>query len=123
MEGEHFCGMTFTWNYDEGYVDMAMPGYVEQALQRLQHKHPTKPQYSPHDFTSVIQMQKGARQYVHHDNTPFVSAKDTTWVQSVVGSFLYYGRAIDGSILPALNEIGTQQANPTTTTIKNATAY
>ena len=39
-------------------------------------------------------------------------------IQAVVGSLLYYARAIDGSILPALNEISATQANPTIATEK-----
>ena len=34
----------------------------------------------------------------------------------MVGSLLYYARAIDGSLLPALNEISASQANPTVQT-------
>ena len=37
-------------------------------------------------------------------------------IQAVVGSLLYYARAIDGSLLPALNEISASQANPTVQT-------
>ena len=33
-----------------------------------------------------------------------------------MGSLLYYARAIDGSLLPALNEIAASQANPTVNT-------
>ena len=36
----------------------------------------------------------------------------------MVGSFLHYGREIDSAILPELDEIGTQQAYPATTTMK-----
>ena len=43
---------------------------------------------------------------------------DTRWIQSAVGSLLYYGRALDNTILPALNTIGTEQALPTATTKK-----
>ena len=42
--------------------------------------------------------------------------KETTQVQSVLGTFLYYARAIDGTILTAINDIGTQQAKPTKNT-------
>ena len=28
-----FCGMTLTWDYENGYVNVAMPGYIEKALQ------------------------------------------------------------------------------------------
>eukprot|EP00957_Ditylum_brightwellii_P115020 8773230-Ditylum_brightwellii.AAC.1 len=34
-------------------------------------------------------------------------------IQSIVGTFLYYSRAIDGPALPALNNIGMQQSAPT----------
>ena len=33
-----------------------------------------------------------------------------------MGSFLYYGRAVDPTILPAINELGLTQAKPTTKT-------
>ena len=39
-------------------------------------------------------------------------------MQSKVGTFLYYGRAVDPSILPALNEISMSQAKPTKHTEK-----
>ena len=26
--GCHYCGLTFTWHYKQGYVDVAMPNYV-----------------------------------------------------------------------------------------------
>ena len=47
------------------------------------------------------------------DNTKTLSAKEAKKVQAISGSFLYYGRAIDPSILPALNEISMQQSAPT----------
>ena len=34
-------------------------------------------------------------------------------MQSVFSSFLYYGRAIDNTIVPVLNEISLKQAAPT----------
>ena len=38
-------------------------------------------------------------------------------LQSIVGTFLYYSQAVEQPILPALNEIATYQANPTTDTV------
>ena len=34
-------------------------------------------------------------------------------VQSIIGSFLYYGRAIDNAMLVALNELAASQSAPT----------
>ena len=41
-------------------------------------------------------------------------------VQSIVGKFLYYGRAIETPTLVALNDIGAQQAQPTQNIVKEA---
>ena len=47
------------------------------------------------------------------DETQIFSKKNATFVQYIVGSFLYYGRSIDVTILPKLNEISLQQYKPT----------
>ena len=47
------------------------------------------------------------------DETPTLSKQDTTFVKYIAGSFLYYERSIDGTIIPALNEISLQQYKPT----------
>lgn len=123
MAGKNFCGMTFDWNYKDGFVDVLMPNYVERSLARLQYKTTKHPQYSPHEYTPITRTKPGSQQYTTTDNSPFVCQQDTKWVQSLVGTFLYYGRAIDGTILPALNEIGLQQGNPTINTMKNVNDY
>ena len=47
------------------------------------------------------------------DATPLLLPKETKYIQSVVGSFLYYARAIDSIMLPALAQIAKQQSQPT----------
>ena len=111
-KGEHFCGLTIKWNYDKKYVDISMKNYVIKALQRLQHTFPSKPQYAPHKWT--VPIYGSNRQYAPDpDSSPLLPASDIKKVQSVVGTFLYYARAIDNTILPALNEISASQAKPT----------
>ena len=46
---------------------------------------------------------------------------ETKTIQSVCGSFLYYARAVDPTILTALNEIATQQSKATLETSKKVT--
>ena len=113
-EGKNYCGLTLDWHYNKGYVDISMPGYVEKALQRLQYKQKINPQYSPHTHTAIQYGKKGERQYTNTpDESPFLNPKETTYIQSATGSFLYYARAIDSTMLPALNEIASAQAQPT----------
>ena len=42
----------------------------------------------------------------------------TKKVQSISGAFLYYGRVVDPTILPALTDIATAQSTPTEHTAK-----
>ena len=63
-------------------------------------------------------MKKGDRQYApKDDNHPLLNKADTKLVQSILGSTLYYARAIDSTVLPALNTIAASQATPTTKTL------
>ena len=50
------------------------------------------------------------------DTTKPLEGKDITMVQSIVGALLYYARAIDNTILTALNDISSMQASPTENT-------
>ena len=47
---------------------------------------------------------------------PYVRQKGTTRIQAINGKFLYYARAVDLYMLPAINEILSQQAKPTQVT-------
>ena len=60
--GTNYCGLTLRWNYDKGYVDILMPGYIDSALVRLQYKQLKHPQYSPHQHQSFKYGNKGITQ-------------------------------------------------------------
>ena len=115
-EGQHYCGLTITWNYQQGYVDIEMPGYNAKTLDRLQHPPPSKPQFAPHKWNKPI-YGKHTQLAPSPDTSQQLSAKDTKYIQSAVGAYLYYARALEHTMLPALNEIGTTQAKPTEKTM------
>eukprot|EP00957_Ditylum_brightwellii_P085564 6508084-Ditylum_brightwellii.AAC.1 len=52
------------------------------------------------------------------DNSKQLGKDAAHKTQSIVGIFLYYSHAIDSNILPTLNKISTNQANPTENTTK-----
>ena len=54
------------------------------------------------------------------DTSDKLKSNCTKRIQQINGTFLYYGRAIDPTILVALNEISTQQSSPNTATTKKA---
>jgi hypothetical protein len=113
--GKNYCGLTINWNYRRRYVDTSMPGYLPSALKRLQHVAPSSPQYAPHKWSQPAYGQK--LQLAPIDDTPSLDKSGTKYVQSCVGSFLYYARALDSTMLPSINEIGGSQAAPTEKTM------
>ncbi len=59
-------------------------------------------------------MYGATKQYVETiDMSPPLSKEDKMYVQEVVGTFLYYARCVDSTMLTALGSIATQQTNPT----------
>ena len=119
--GHNYCGLTYDWDYSQGHVDVSMPGYLEKALQRLQYKQKVSPQYSPHAHIPIQYATKNTRQYATApDTSPLLNPIETKYIQSVTGSFLYYGCVLDFTILPALNEIASAQAQPTEKTKQQA---
>lgn len=89
-----------------------MRNFFIKTLQKLQHAFPHKPQYAPHQW--AVPTYDHHRQYVKPpDTSNFLDKVGIQSVQSVVGSFLYYGRAIDNTILVVFNNIAASQAAPT----------
>ena len=57
--------------------------------------------------------------YIEEENaSPPLTAAKKKIVQEVLGVFLYYGHAIDSTVITALGSIATQQASPTENTMR-----
>ena len=118
--GDKFLNIKLDWDYQNGTVDLSMPGYIEKALQRFQHENPTKPEHSPHRY---IEPQYGAPvQYTEPtDESEPLNKAETKLLQEIIGTLLYYARAIDSTMLVALSSLASAQANGTQETAKACT--
>jgi hypothetical protein len=115
--GDLYCGINLKWNYAKGYVDLAMPKYVMKQLPRYAHPVPLNPQhclFAPNPVTYG----KDSQAPNPTDNSPLLDDANKKRIQQVIGSFLYYARAVDPNILMALSDIATQQSAPTKNTKK-----
>jgi hypothetical protein len=114
--GERYIGINLLWDYKRRRVHLSMPGYVEKGLKQFGHTKPQRAQHSPYPFTPI---QYGAKkQYATESSAaPPVSKQKKRWIQQVVGKFLFYGRAVDPTLLCPLSAIAAQSANPTTETL------
>ena len=94
-----------------------MPGYCHKACQGFQHDKPKKPQHQPYPH---VEPTYGAKQqFAQKDvQSPTLGPNDKTFIQEVVGVFLYYARAVDCTMLAALGSLASQQANLTENTMK-----
>jgi hypothetical protein len=55
------------------------------------------------------------------DNSPALDAKDTKHIQEVLGTLLYYARAVDSTMLTAISKLATQQTAGTQQTMEALT--
>ena len=114
--GNKYIGITFDWDYINKRVHLSMPGYIEKALQRFGHERPRRLQFSPHPHVAPTY---GAKTQFVAPEVPSapLDKEGQKYVQAVVGTLLYYSRAVDPTMLVALNAIATQQASPTERTM------
>jgi hypothetical protein len=116
-EGTRYCGLFMDWDYENGLVHISIPGYVQAALTRFKHTKPKRAQNQPYPNNPK---QYGAKaQYVEDEDTsPLLSKEDKKFIQEVTGTFLFYARAVDATMLVALGSLASEQANPTQRTME-----
>ena len=111
-DAKQYIGINLERNYTEQEVLLSMKDYVQQALVQFKHEAPKQTYYGP---SKVDPIQYGAKiQYNKTiENTP-ISPEEHKFIQQVTGKFLFYARAVNPTMLHALNCIacgGATQAN------------
>ena len=83
----------------------------QQSITAFWSEKTDKIQNSPHPHNIPAY---GAKiQYAEQsDESPKLDKAGIKYVQQVAGTLLYYGRAVDTTILPALSSIASEQAAP-----------
>lgn len=110
--GELYCGITLKWDYTKRTVDLTMPGYVQSALHKYQHGKPSRQQHSPYPaetphYGAKVQLTPPT------DKTRPMTQEAKRRLQQIVGTFLYYARAVDATMLMALSTLGSEQTTGT----------
>jgi hypothetical protein len=92
-----------------------MPGYVAAALHKFHHIKPGQHHSAPSRY---LPPNYGANaQYVKVDTTDPMTKDQTLTLQQVVGTFLYYARAVDSTMLHAFTTPASEQAAGTQNTV------
>jgi hypothetical protein len=115
-EGMQYLGLTLDWDYSQHKVHLSMPGYIENALIRFGHKKSNKPKMQPYPHTTptygtTIQYAKAV------DTLPAATKAEEKVIWQIIGILLYYGLAVDSTIITGLSSLAAAQAKPTAQTL------
>eukprot|EP00804_Cyclotella_cryptica_P011793 CCRYP_011361-RA/>CCRYP_011361-RA protein AED:0.17 eAED:0.11 QI:0/0/0/0.8/0.25/0.2/5/0/1137 len=118
--GDLYCGIKLDWDYDKRTLIISLPGYIQKVLQRFQHDTPSTPQHCPFQ-PNPRKFGTDSQDTLPPDESNPLEPGGITRVQQVVGALLFYARAVDNTILPALSTIASSQAAATEQTLARCT--
>jgi hypothetical protein len=122
IEGSRFCGLIMDWDYENLEVHVSIPGYVGNALKRFKDATPKKPQHQPYPHNPKQYGQK--QQFPEpEDKSPLLGKEDKKFIEEVTGTFLFYARAVDPTMLVALSLLAMEQCNPTKRTMEKCKQF
>jgi len=116
--GDLYCGISLRWDYVRRTLDISMPGYIKKQLLKynhIMHQIQNCP-YSP----EPKRYGADAQSPLPHDDSRKLTDTEVKQVQKIVGSILYYARAVDMTVLMVLSTIASEQTKGTKRTLKKA---
>ena len=117
--GTRYLGMSLKWTYanihKDRNVQLSMPGYVNESLILFGHILKT-PTHAASPYTAPIYGKH--QQMATVITAPTFTDKEVKRLQNICGRFLYYARAIDSTMMHALNDLATQITTGTMSTTK-----
>ena len=110
--GSKYLGIVIDYNRTARTISLSMPKYIENALDRFGAKDfpgaDSPLVYTPPQYGLVRQQQTPDA-----DVSAPLSIERKTRLQQITGTLLYYARAVDPTMLTAINKIASYQSNPT----------
>ena len=101
--GDIYCGIKLKWYYAARLLDIYMPGYVKDALNKFQHPTPTIPHHSPNQWTPHNYDSAAPQMAQQPGDSAALDTAEANIVQQLVVTFLYYARIVEPTILVTLN--------------------
>lgn len=118
--GSLYCGITLNWNHSHHSVNLSMPNYIHQVLTQYKHPCPTKPVHAPSQWIEPS-YGKTTQLAPLPDTSDQLDEKQQLLIQQITGSLLYYARAVDPTMLVAIEDIAAAQNKGTLNTMKAVT--
>ena len=111
-DGKLNFGLNLEWDYYKREVLVSMSNYVTKALHKFQHPNPKPAQYATHQWKRP---HYGATKQLATplDTSPPIPEERKRRIQKIIGTFLYYARSGEWTMLTALNTPAEQQSSKT----------
>ncbi len=106
-----YVGITLHHNRTKRHIDLSIPGYVTKALKRF-HRTDLKGADSPIIYVPPNYGKHQQEAPIEEPSIP-LSAVEIQELQEIVGVFLFYARAVDPTMLTAINKIASRQSKAT----------
>jgi hypothetical protein len=107
-KGEKFLGIDLQWDYEERTVTLSMPGYCERAIARFQHSPANQHESAPSPWQPPTYGKN--EQDIEEEPLEPPDESDIKRLQQVTGTFLYYARAIDTTMIHAVSSLSTSKS-------------
>ena len=117
--GQGICTVALHWNgiLNREMLVFSCPVISRRSLLNMSTVRQNEPNIAPiSQILSSIKYGKNSDKITLLAESPLPNASDDTFVQQVLGSFLYYARVIDLTTLHVLSAIALDQVNPTEST-------
>jgi hypothetical protein len=108
--GSKYLGFSIEFDYTQRTVTLSMPGYISKALQRFA---PSLYVGAKSPAIYIPPTYGATQQSPFEDTSTPLSPQETTTLQEIVGSLLYYARGVDVTLLPAVTHLSSLQSHPT----------
>ncbi len=116
--GDLYCGISLRWDYDKRWLDISMPGYIKKQLLKYEYIM-RQIQHCPYSLEPK-RYRADAQAPLPQDISRKLNEKEIKQVQKIVGSILYYARAVDMIVLMVLSTIANEQTKGMERTLEKA---
>ena len=101
-----YLGFSINFDSSQRTVTLSMPGYIAKVLQRFA---PSLTFGANSPALYVPPTYGVGKQTLHIDVSTRLSTTETTTLQQIIGSLLYYARGVDVKILPVVTHLSSLQ--------------
>lgn len=106
-DGSLYCGINIDWDYNKRTAKLHMPTYINKALSKFNYQPRKIPEHAPHASAEIRYSKKPQLAPKAHINFPPLTKKQRNYAQSIIGTWNFYARAVDPTMLPAVGTIST----------------